>query len=185
MRYYIYTLEYKNIIFYIGKTIDLKTRIRKHKEESKFKRTYKEKFINKIIENKENIDIKILDIVDLGTEDYWEIYWIEQFKQWGFNLCNGTIGGEGGDNWTGKKHSEETKDKISKIRKKQIEEGLVILNPLPGELNGRSKLNNSQVIEMRKLREDKKISYGKLALKYGVSKTVVINIISRKSWSHI
>jgi hypothetical protein len=185
MKYYIYTLEHKSIVFYIGKTIDLKTRLRKHISESKLKRTYKENFINKIILNNGTIDINIIDIVELGSEDYWEIYWIEQFKQWGFKLCNGTIGGEGGDNWSGRKHSEETKEKIRINRRKQIKDGLISLIPLPGEFNGRSKLKNEQVIEIRKLREEKNISYGKLALKFGVSKSVIIKIVNRKSWSHI
>jgi len=51
-----------------------------------------------------------------------EIYWIAQFRAWGFNLVNTTSGGEGvhflnGHNpWKGRRHSEETKKKLSSIK---------------------------------------------------------------------
>lgn len=181
-KYYIYTLEYNNRVFYIGKSLDPNYRLRKHKNESKLKRTHKEKLINKIIISGGDIELKILDVVDLGYEDYWEKFWIQQFKQWGFKLCNATSGGEGGDFWTGRKHSEETKEKLRIIRNEQIKNGKIYR--LLGESNGRSKLNNSKVIEIRKLRETG-YSYGKIALKFCISKAVVISIIKRKTWKHI
>lgn len=185
MKYYIYTLDYNNIPFYIGKTIDMKTRLRKHKQESNKKRTNKEIYINSIINNGEEIYINILDVVELGNEDYWEMFWIEQFRQWGIKLYNSTSGGEGGDYWTGKKHSIKTKEKISKSRQKQIKDGSVNLNPLPGELNGRSKLKNEDVLEIRRLKDGSNISYSKLSIMFNVSKTVIINIVKRRRWKHI
>lgn len=181
-KYYIYSLEYKDRIFYIGKTIDIKKRIYKHRKESVNNKTIKEKFINKILLNGDDITISIIDEVDIGTEDFWETFWIQQFKSWGFKLCNGTSGGEGGDYWTGRKHTEETKKKLSKIRIEQIERGMVYKSI--GEKNGKSKLKSEQVIEMRELRE-RGYSYGKLAKKYGISKPVAIDIIKRKKWKHI
>ena len=59
-----------------------------------------------------------------------------------------------------------------------------MIYPLPGESNGRSKLTEQNVIEMRKLKEDG-YSYGKLSLKYGVAKSTIINIIKRRKWNHI
>jgi hypothetical protein len=183
MKYYIYTLEYEGIPFYVGKTIKLNERFNKHIFESKLKRTYKEKFINKIIMKNQTIFISILDEVEIGTENYFEKYWIEQLKQWGFKLTNATSGGEGGDYWSGKTHTQNTKNKLSKIRYEQIKKGKI--HPMPGELNGRSKLTNDQVIEIRKLRNEKKYSYRKLSLKFNVSKTTIIDIIKRKKWKHI
>jgi len=151
--YYIYSLEHNNIIFYVGKTISLSTRLNKHKKESPLKRTYKEKFINKILLNNEDITISIIDIVIKGEEDYWEKYWISQIKEWGFKLCNATCGGEGGDNWSGKKHTQKTIDKLKAIRKKYLEKNKNILPKCIGEKNGKSKLTESQVLELRKLRE--------------------------------
>ena len=43
-----------------------------------------------------------------------EIYWISQFKSWGFRLLNMT---DGGDSSIGYKHTEETKNKISEKHK--------------------------------------------------------------------
>jgi hypothetical protein len=40
-----------------------------------------------------------------------EIYWIAQFKTWGFRLTNSTLGGEGG---YGRKLTSEEKQKLSK-----------------------------------------------------------------------
>lgn len=183
-KYYIYTLDYNGYPFYIGKTINIKDRFRKHKSESKLCRTYKEKYINKILMNNENIEISILDEVEFDNVDFWEIYWISQFKQWNIKLCNLTDGGEGGDNWSNKNHSDKTKEKLRRIRKDYI-----INNgnykPSIGSDNGRSKLTDDQVIEMRNLRFNDNISYNKLANKYNISKPTVINIIKRKTWKHI
>jgi DNA invertase Pin-like site-specific DNA recombinase len=113
---------------------------------------------------------------------YWEIYWISEYKKLGHDLCNTTIGGEGGDTWSGRKHSDETKNKLRQIRYKQIEDGKIF--PVKGESNGRSKLTAEQVIEMRKLRENG-FSYGKLSIKFGVAKSTVINIIKKRKWIDI
>lgn len=182
MNQYIYTLDYDGIIFYIGKTMNITKRLYKHKSSSKLKRNYKERFINKLLEQSIEINISVLDIVDDESVDYWEIYWIEQFKQWGFSLKNTTSGGDGGDYWSGKNHSNITREKLSKIRYEQLENGMIY--PLPGESNGRSKLTNEKVIEMRKLKEVG-YSYAKLSLKYDVAKSTVINIIKRRKWKHV
>lgn len=182
MDYYIYTLECDDNIFYIGKTKNINKRLYVHKSSSKLKRSYKERFINKLLLQSKEIKLSILDTVEEDLVDFFEIYWIEQFRQWGFELCNTTSGGEGGDYWSGKNHSIETKRKLSLIRNEQIKKGM--LYPLPGELNGRSKLTTSQVIEMRFLRENG-YSYGQLSIKYGISKSTVIQIIKRKKWKHV
>ncbi len=182
-KYYIYTLEHNNTLFYVGKTISLSTRLNKHKKECILKRTHKEKKINKILSNGEDITISIIDIVNKGEEDYWEKFWISQIKSWGFKLYNGTNGGEGGDCWSGKKHSEETKAKLREIMYKRIKEGNGI-QKCPGEKNGKSKLTEDQVRELRSLRESG-YSYGKLVKKYGIAKQTVANIVNRRRWKHI
>ena len=88
-KYYIYTLSINESIFYIGKTKDLNKRLANHK-----------------ITYGKNILLEVLD----ETDDWrWcEMFWIEQFRQWGFNLSNKNKGGGGRDYLT-----EETKIKIS------------------------------------------------------------------------
>jgi len=92
---FIYYLEKNNIIFYIGKTKNPKSR------EADWKREYGE-----------DLKFFIIDEVDNNEWKVWECYWIEQFKQWGFNLINQNKGGGGLE-----KHSDET---IEKIRLKKI-----------------------------------------------------------------
>jgi predicted DNA-binding protein (UPF0251 family) len=182
-KYYIYALEYADKIFYIGKTNNLKTRLSKHKSTAKLQRTHKENYINKLLIEGKNIEIKIIETIENGNEDEREIYWISYYKSIGYKLYNGTSGGEGGDFWSGKKHTEETKKKLREIAYKKIEEGkgLKLFN---GEKNGRSKLTEKEVIELRELREYG-LSYGQLAIKYNISKTTVIDIIKRRKWKHI
>lgn len=89
MKFYIYTLERKNEIFYVGKTNNLKKRLANHK-----------------ITYGDGVEIKILNEV----EDNWrdeEKYWIEQLKYWGFQLNNRNRGGGGPHTM-----SEETRKSI-------------------------------------------------------------------------
>lgn len=116
---YIYTLSDGNEIRYIGKTKFLSERYCSHINESKKKRTHKEKWINKVLLNGGKIIIEILDMCDDDISNEVESYWISQFKCWGFNLVNGTNGGDGGCPMLGKKHTENTKLLMSEKAKSQ------------------------------------------------------------------
>jgi hypothetical protein len=66
-----------------------------------------------------NIEYTILD--EIHSLDYkdWEpleTYWIEQFRQWGFELMNKRKKGGSGPNY----HTEETKQKISANQERKI-----------------------------------------------------------------
>lgn len=80
---------------YVGKTsYSLNDRLAKHlciKEKN-----YRGNWIRKLLNLKQKPIIEILEEV---TESSWkksEIFWIEQMKNWGFNLVNLTKGGESG-----------------------------------------------------------------------------------------
>jgi hypothetical protein len=89
----IYILERNGIPFYVGKANDIVRRKHKHSQ------TY-------------GNDI-ILTIIDKVKDwKYWEEYWIEQFKTWGFTLLNQNKGGGGPERYT-----EEQKQKMRKPRK--------------------------------------------------------------------
>ena len=180
-KYFIYGLVCDNNTFYIGKTKNIRERYLSHLKTAKLKRSYKERHINKLLLESKSISIEIIDEVDFGTEDYWEKYWISKFKEDGVKLYNTSDGGEGGDNWSGRNHKQETKDKLREIRFQKVKEGVICRSI--GESNGRSKLNESDVIEIRNLRGS--MSYKDLSIKYGVSKTTISDILSRKLWSHI
>lgn len=54
-----------------------------------------------------------------------------------------------------------------------------------GSKNGFSVLTEDKVLEIRKRREDEKISYQKLAEIYNVSYSCIAGIIQRTNWKHI
>ena len=118
MEYNIYTLSdpITNIVMYIGKTKESSNRLKRHLYKSNLKKkgyenTNKNKWILELLDINEVPIMEVLDIGDENNINDLEIYWIGQFKQWGFNLKNMTSGGDG-FNWTGKNHKESSIDKI-------------------------------------------------------------------------
>lgn len=57
--------------------------------------------------------------------------------------------------------------------------------PNHGEANGRSKLTDSQVREIRELHTTGEYSYRKLASMYGVTYGLIGHIVRRKAWAHV
>jgi hypothetical protein len=101
----IYILEKNGVPFYVGKANDIIRRKHKH---------------HQIYGN--DITLTVIDKVE--NWKYWEEYWIEQFKAWGFNLLNQNKGGGGPEQYTEeqkqkmrKPRKEGTGDKISKVLK--------------------------------------------------------------------
>jgi group I intron endonuclease len=116
---FIYTLSDEKNIRYVGKTKHLNKRLSSHKNESKLKRTHKEKWINNVLLNGGKIIMEILEICDDDIANETEIYWIGQFKCWGFDIVNLTFGGDGSSGMLGKKHSKKTKSLLSEKAKKR------------------------------------------------------------------
>jgi len=100
---YIYLLHRgDNIPFYIGKSIN-----------SNLHRSYQ----HKKTYGKETV-IEIIDVVNSKDWKFWESYWIEQFKCWGFKLENKNNGGGGPI-----KYSEYSRQLKSNSMKKIWKEG--------------------------------------------------------------
>jgi hypothetical protein len=101
---YIYFLHKgDNIPFYIGKSNNpYKQRLHRHRK--KFG---------------ENTQLEILEEIPIESWKFWEVYWISQFKCWGFLLENKNGGGGGinGFELLGKKHTEYTKNIMSSLKK--------------------------------------------------------------------
>ena len=98
---------------YIGKTSrSLELRLKEHISDKK--RGHKHYWLKKL---GDNVNIFLIDEISNDESNYWEIFYIQLFKSWGFNLINMTEGGDGG---SGFKHSEETKKIISEHSKKQV-----------------------------------------------------------------
>ena len=141
----IYTLDcpIENIPKYIGFTSkSLNERLKEHLRDNR--NTKKCSWI-KNLKNKNMIPI--IKNLDYCNENNWrdlEIYWISQFKVWGFDLKNTTFGGDGA---FGYRHTEESKLKNSlrNIGKKVSDDvKLKISNKLKGKkVNDNSKLKMS------------------------------------------
>jgi len=83
-------------IRYIGKTNNIKKRYNKHINESKKNtKSHKKAWINSLINKSLFPTIQVIDIVLEKEWKFWEIYWINQMKSWGFKLTNEMNGGEG------------------------------------------------------------------------------------------
>jgi group I intron endonuclease len=113
----IYTLEDPTTgeIRYVGKTkLKLSKRLQGHLGLAK--RQGKKHYVSCWIKNLLNAGvspiIKELDIVPDSEWEFWEVYWISQFKTWAFNLVNSDLGGSGGH-----KISEERKLELKRIWK--------------------------------------------------------------------
>lgn len=102
----IYVLEKNSVPFYIGKAKDATRRKHAHR------RTY-------------GLDIQSYIIDEVEDWKFWESYWIEQFKQWGFKLENKNNGGGGPSSYTEEQKQKMrgprpgTGDKISKTLKER------------------------------------------------------------------
>lgn len=114
----IYTLEHPitHEIRYVGKTVKtLRIRLWSHKSEKS--NTYKCNWVQSLIKQNLMPVIKIVETVEDSIGSATEIYWIEQFKHWGFRLTNATEGGEGS---LGLIRSQAWKDNIGKGNKGKI-----------------------------------------------------------------
>jgi predicted GIY-YIG superfamily endonuclease/predicted DNA-binding protein YlxM (UPF0122 family) len=132
---YIYTISDENgNIRYIGKSNNPKRRIYQHINEKFNKHKYN--WLQSIIKRGEFPKIEVIEEVPESEWQIHEVYWISQFKSWGFNLINKTTGGDGANGYKHKpsskkkmRHaklgttlSDEHKEKISNSVKKKFEE---------------------------------------------------------------
>lgn len=100
--------------FYIGKTKDLRQRIKDHKYEiKKGNKLPKYNKVRKLERNGFDFAVKVIedDIKDSSTIDERERYWIKKFRDDGITIYNLTDGGDGGDTKMPKEHYE----KMSKL----------------------------------------------------------------------
>lgn len=116
----IYTLSHPDTheIRYIGKTVKpLKSRLADHLYSSKRENNHRTNWLKSIVKIDKIPLIEELEVCPWDNSQEREIYWIAQFKAWGFRLINLTIGGEG---CIGRKMSNKTKQKIRNSNRKPI-----------------------------------------------------------------
>lgn len=121
---FIYTLSDPNNkkVKYIGKTNNIKRRFLSHLSNNQLsKSTKKNNWIISLLRKNQLPIIEVLDEVDSELVDFFEIFYISLFKSWGFDLVNGTYGGDGFD-WTGRNHNElsKLKNKLNSPSRKSV-----------------------------------------------------------------
>lgn len=158
---YIYTLsDINGDIRYIGKTSYLKQRLYSHIKECRTKKVnHKINWIKSLLKKGEKPIISILDEVDSNYWQFWECFWIEQFKQWGFNLTNQTNGGDG---LHGYKHSDVS---INKMKQKFID------NPNYNKSSDKKHIIDKDELFQRYIIEN--LSIPKLSKLFGCSETTI------------
>lgn len=114
--YFLYDPTWGSQYFYVGKAKSLRKRLIKHLLPSELtKNTAKNNWIKKILSKGIRPEIQLVcEVPSYLTWQEAEVQWISFFKWCGIKLLNSTLGGDGYD-WTGLHHSEETKDRLSKI----------------------------------------------------------------------
>ena len=96
---YIYTLSdpITNEIRYVGKSDNPINRLKEHIRKAKYSHTHKNHWILSLIKNNQIPILETIDIININECGFWEQYWIDMFKTWGFNLTNIALGGVGGN----------------------------------------------------------------------------------------
>lgn len=164
MKYYIYLLSdpITENPMYIGYTKNPKERYANHLCISKLK-----SIKNSWIKSLKNENLKpIMHIIDESESFYrileLEIFWIEQFKNWGFSLKNGTNGGGGKrENSMSENHRSSISKSLKKLyserdhalknrkwdeeRKKALSENKKGKKPIGFSMLGKSHPNKKQV----------------------------------------
>lgn len=145
---YIYTLT-DPITFdirYVGITARLKERYRQHICTTFKHLTHTKAWIKGL--KMKNL-LPIMEVIEVTTEEnceWLEKYWISQFKCWGFNLTNLTIGGEG---INGFKHSIEARLKITKAGLGRIpsKKSITALNKYNKNKSIQHRINHSKAMK--------------------------------------
>jgi hypothetical protein len=133
-------MDKKNIIYgltcpdtemvrYIGKSTTGLTRPQRHKGKmSLIAKSHKNNWIKSLIAQNKIYGIKIIEVCDSKEIlNEREVYWIKTYKDNGVNLTNSTEGGEGS---VGFRFSEESKEKMSKIKKEWLKNNPEALNEI-------------------------------------------------------
>lgn len=121
---FIYSLNdpITNEIRYIGKTGNIEDRYKRHLQKcylDKYdKNTHKSNWIKSLLKMGLKPILNIIQECNTENVNELEVYWISKFKKDGIKLTNSSMGGEVGVDWTGKHHTNESKEKIRKSKEK-------------------------------------------------------------------
>jgi hypothetical protein len=80
---------------YVGKANNVLDRFSNHMNRAKRHTPHKLAWINSLKQKGLKPIVEVVDVVPIDDWQFWEVYWISQFKTWGFDLLNYTWGGDG------------------------------------------------------------------------------------------
>lgn len=84
-----------NKVRYVGKANNVSQRYRAHLNRARKHQIHKANWIKQLKEKGLKPQLEVIDVVPIDDWIFWETYWISQFKAWGFDLINYTVGGDG------------------------------------------------------------------------------------------
>lgn len=129
---YIYVLidPLTHEIRYVGKTNRPVIRLQEHIKKAKYDKTHKNHWILSLKKLGVKPVLEIIDVVSDNECGFWEQYWMDLIKSWGFKLTNIASGGVGGDlgvevrklistKLKGRKFTNETIEKMREGAKKR------------------------------------------------------------------
>jgi group I intron endonuclease len=96
---YIYSLSdpITNEIRYVGKSDNPNLRLIEHIKKCKYSTTHKNNWIKSLLNRNLKPIVEVLDVISIKDCGFWENYWINTVKTWGFDLTNIANGGIGGN----------------------------------------------------------------------------------------
>lgn len=118
MNLYVLTCPKSGSIRYVGKTVDLKTRLTHHISEARKKSNHRECWISSLAVEGLRPNIRLLTQVPDEQANFWEREYIKLLRGIGCPLTNGTDGGDDPPSRRGVPVSLETRRKMSEAQKR-------------------------------------------------------------------
>lgn len=159
MKYYIYTLScpITKEVKYVGKSKNPKRRYYQHIYEKTV--TYKNNWIKSLQAKGLKPILDVIDEYDCEKECFKaEVYWISQFKTWGFKLANLSNGGEG--------YSD-------------------IKYNIKGQLSPKAKITNEKALVIIEDLVLAKLSLKEMQIKHCTTRNIILNIQCKTTWKHL
>jgi hypothetical protein len=183
---YIYALVdlRDNSIRYIGKANNLNTRKKTHIRESINSNpgsTKKQDWIRKVYKSGFEIDIIEIDIIEKSNWQFWETFYIDLFKTWGFDLTNMTKGGDGVDNPWKYLTEEQRKSRVTNLKQiltsdeRREKQRLARLGKTYEEIYGECRAKEIKQKKSEFLKKNNPSKKGRVNSDYNIQKSIEAN----------
>lgn len=190
-------------IRYVGATQQLKERLKDHLTSAYRSSSPKRMWMRELLTSGLQPEMIVLETVPYAFWEEAERYWIAKMRERGVPLLNvfhgGLDGGRGipkspehrakiGQAHKGRKFSATTRAKMSAARRgwrPSPELTRIQREKCKGEGNGRARLTEEQVIEIRRRYAAGGICLHKLAEDYPVTFSAIHRIVTRQTWKHV